>query len=68
MIHINLLPGANKKTTSSKKSVNLSGFRFGFSGAFKDRFFIVASAVVVLTLGAVGYMYLSQGVRTAEDW
>ena len=66
MIHINLLPGSNKKTTSSKKSVDLSGFRFGFSGIFKDRFLIGASAVIVLTIGAVAYMYLMQGAKTAE--
>ena len=66
MIHINLLPGANKKTTSRGQGIDLSGLRFGFSGTFKDRFLIGAASAVVLTLGAVGYLYFMQSARTAE--
>jgi Tfp pilus assembly protein PilN len=65
MIHINLLPGANKKTTS-RRGVNLSGLGLGFSGMFKDRFLIGAASVVVLSLGAVGYLYVSQNAKTAD--
>jgi len=65
MIHINLLPGANKKTTS-RQSVDLSAFRANFAGMFRDRFLIGAASAVVLSLGAVGYLYFTQSQRTAE--
>jgi Tfp pilus assembly protein PilN len=65
MIHINLLPGANKKTTS-RQGVDLSGLRLGFFGIFKDRFLIGASSAVVLILGAVGYLYVTQNAKTAD--
>jgi Tfp pilus assembly protein PilN len=65
MIHINLLPGANKKTTS-RQGVDLSAFRASFSGMFRDRFLIGAASAVVLSLGAVGYLYFTQTKKTAE--
>jgi Tfp pilus assembly protein PilN len=65
MIHINLLPGANKKTTS-RRGVDLSAFRSSFSGMFRDRFLIGAASTVVLSLGAVGCLYFTQTKRTAE--
>jgi len=65
MIHINLLPGANKKT-ASRQGVDLSAFRGSFSGMFKDRFLIGAASAVVLSLGAVGYLYFTQTKKTAE--
>jgi Tfp pilus assembly protein PilN len=65
MIHINLLPGANKKTTS-RRGVDLSAFRSSFSGMFRDRFLIGAASAVVLSLGAVGYLYFTQTRKTAE--
>jgi Tfp pilus assembly protein PilN len=65
MIHINLLPGANKKTTS-RRGVDLSVFRSSFSGMFRDRFLIGAASAVVLSLGAVGYLYFTQTRKTAE--
>jgi Tfp pilus assembly protein PilN len=65
MIHINLLPGANKKTTS-RRGVDLSAFRSSFSGMFRDRFLIGAASAVVLSLGAVGYLYFTQTKKTAE--
>src|SRR5262245_46927396 len=65
MIQINLLPGANKKT-ASRQSIDLSAFRSGFGGMFKDQFLIGTVLAVVLSLGAVGYLYTSQNVKTAE--
>jgi len=65
MIHINLLPGANKKTTS-RRGVDLSAFRSSCSGMFRDRFLIGAASAVVLSLGAVGYLYFTQTKKTAE--
>jgi Tfp pilus assembly protein PilN len=65
MIHINLLPGASKKTTS-RQGVDLSALRAGFTGMFRDRFLIGAASVVVLSLGAVGYLYVTQGKQSAE--
>lgn len=65
MIQINLLPGANKKPTS-RQSVDLSAFRNGFAGMFRDRFLIGATAVIVLSIGAVGYLYESQSAQGAD--
>jgi len=65
MIHINLLPGANKKT-ASRQGIDLSALRAGFTGMFRDRFLIGASTAVVLSLGAVGYLYVAQGKQSAE--
>ena len=65
MIHINLLPGANKKTTS-RQGIDLSGLRMGFSGMFKDRFLIGAASTVALSLGAVGYLYFTLSAKTAD--
>ncbi len=65
MIHINLLPGANKKT-ATRQSVDLSAFRAGFTGAFRDKFLIGAVAAVALSLGGVGYLYTTQNAKSAE--
>jgi len=65
MIQINLLPGANKKT-ASRQGIDLSAFRADFGGMFKDRFLIGATSAVVLTLGAVGYLYTSQTAKVAD--
>jgi Tfp pilus assembly protein PilN len=65
MIQINLLPGANKKT-ASRQGIDLSAFRAGFGGMFKDRFLIGATSAVVLSLGAVGYLYTSQTAKAAD--
>ena len=66
MIQINLLPGANKKSTTSRQSFDLSALGSGFAGAFKDRWLIGSSVIVVLSLGAVGYLYTSQTAKDAE--
>lgn len=66
MIHVNLLPGANKKPASSRQSVDLSALRTGFAGMFRDRFLIGASVAIVAALGATGYLYTSQNAQSAE--
>jgi Tfp pilus assembly protein PilN len=66
MIQINLLPGANKKSATSRQGVDLSAFRSGFAGMFKDRWLIGSSLMVVVSLGAVGYLYTSQNAKDAE--
>jgi Tfp pilus assembly protein PilN len=65
MIQINLLPGANKKA-ASRQSIDFSAFRAGFAGMFKDQFLIGAVSAVVLSLGAVGYLYTTQNAKSAE--
>ena len=65
MIQINLLPGANKKA-ASRQSIDLSAFRAGFAGMFKDQFLIGAVSAVVLSLGAVGYLYTTQNANSAD--
>lgn len=65
MIQINLLPGANKNTTS-RQGVDLSGFRSGFAGMFKDKWLIGSSLILVVSLGAVGYLYTSQNAKDAD--
>jgi len=60
MIHINLLPGANKKKASSKPSFNFASLGAGLSGRVKDKLLIGAVVSVVLAVLAVGYLYTSQ--------
>jgi Tfp pilus assembly protein PilN len=66
MIQINLLPGTKNKSTTSRQSVDLSGLRSGFTGMFKDRWLIATSLIVVVSLGAVGYLYTSQNAADAD--
>src|ERR1051326_2274227 len=66
MIQINLLPGAKKTTTSRQSGVDLSALRLGFAGMFKDKWLIGSSVAIVASLGAVGFLYTSQGARDAE--
>ena len=66
MIHINLLPGANKKKASSKPSFNFASFGAGFSGRVKDKMLIGSVVSVVLAFGAVGFLYTSQAAFGSE--
>ena len=66
MIHINLLPGANKKKASSKPSFNFASFGTGLSGRFKDKMLIGSVASVVVAFAAVGYLYTSQAAYASE--
>jgi type IV pilus assembly protein PilN len=60
MIHINLIPGANKKRASSKPSFNFGSFGGSLSGRVKDKMLIGTVASVVVAVLAVGYLYTSQ--------
>jgi Tfp pilus assembly protein PilN len=64
MIHINLLPGAGKRTSSRRQSVNLGALLSGLSGRLKDKFLIGAVAAVVVSVLAVGALY---ALQTRQD-
>lgn len=66
MIHINLLPGANKKKASSKPSFNFSSIGAGLSGRIKDKMLIGAAASVLLAVVAVGALYTMQTAFAGE--
>lgn len=61
MIEINLLPGAGrKKATATRASIDYAALFAGIGAKFGSPILIGAAAVAVLTLGVVGWMYLSQ--------
>ena len=66
MIHINLLPGANKKKASSKPSFNFMSVGAGLSGRIKDKMLIGAGASVLLAVVAVGALYTMQTAFAGE--
>jgi len=66
MIHINLLPGAKKKKASSKPSFNFGAIGASLSGRVGDKMLIGAVAAVVIALGGVGYLYMSQTAFAGE--
>jgi len=66
MIHINLLPGANKKKASSKPSFNFMSVGAGLSGRIKDKMLIGAAASVLLAVVAVGVLYTMQTAFAGE--
>jgi len=66
MIHINLLPGANKKKASSKPSFNFMSVGAGLSGRIKDKMLIGAAASVLLAVVAVGALYTMQTAFAGE--
>ncbi len=66
MIEINLLPGAGKKKSSRRQSVDLKSMVAGMSGHFRDPFLLVAVAAVVAAAAAVGGLYLTQGRTEAQ--
>src|SRR3954468_19192337 len=66
MIHINLLPGAKKKKTSSKPSFNLGSLSAILSGRVRDKLLIGAISSVIVAVVAVGYLYTSQAAFAGE--
>ena len=66
MIHINLIPGANKKKASSKPKFNFASFGAGVSGRVKDKLLIGTVASVIVAFAAVGYLYTSQAAYASE--
>jgi len=69
MIEINLLPGARKKTRSSRTaSVNIGAILSDLSARFKDPWLIIAIAGVVIGLAGVGGQYFYQArTKTTLD-
>lgn len=62
MIEINLLPGAGRKKTASttRSSIDFAALFAGIGTKFGNPILIGAAAVVVIALGAFGWMYLKQ--------
>ncbi len=62
MIEINLLPGAGRKKAASttRSSIDYAAVFAGLTAKFGNPILIGVAAVVVLTLGVVGWMYLKQ--------
>lgn len=63
MIEINLLPGAGRKKSGGRQSVDLGAVMSGMSGRMRDKFMIAAVIGVVGGVGAVGALYYLQGRR-----
>jgi Tfp pilus assembly protein PilN len=60
MIEINLLPGAGRKRSGGRQSVDLGAVMSGMSGRMRDKFMIAAVAGVIIGAGAVATMYVLQ--------
>lgn len=67
MIHVNLSPGAAKKKKAPRKqAVDLGALTTGFSGRLRDKFMIGSISAVVLSFGAVGFLYTTQNAQASE--
>jgi Tfp pilus assembly protein PilN len=66
MIEINLLPGAGNKKNARRQTVSFGSFAAGLTGRLTDKFMIAAVVGVVVSVGAVGVLYLSQQRRDAN--
>jgi len=70
MIEINLLPGGGrKKTTATRSSIDFAALTTGLAAKLGSPYVIGAAVVGLLTVGAVGFMYLKQSSdrKTAES-
>jgi Tfp pilus assembly protein PilN len=65
MIEINLLPGAGKKKSASRRGVDFSAMATGFGSKFRDGYLIGAIASVVIAAAAVGFLYTTQTAKAA---
>jgi Tfp pilus assembly protein PilN len=63
VIEINLLPGAGRKRSGGRQSVNFGAMMTGLSGSIRDKYMIAAVASVVIAAGAVGALYVLQTKR-----
>ncbi|MBI3789374.1 MAG: PilN domain-containing protein [Gemmatimonadetes bacterium] len=67
MIEINLLPGGKKKTRKGGgSSVDFKALLANATAKIKDPYLVGAIASWVIALGAVGYLWTSQGSRADE--
>lgn len=64
MIEINLLPGSKKKTKGGgASSINFAGIGQSIVARVKDPYLIGSTAVAILAVGIVAFMFLRQGAR-----
>jgi len=65
MIEINLLPGAGKKKASrgGGGGIDFSSMVAGLSSRTKDKFLIGSVTVIVIAVGALGFLYVTQNRR-----
>jgi Tfp pilus assembly protein PilN len=66
MIEINLLPGSGKKKAGRRQSVNVGAMLAGATGRMKDKFMIAAVAGVIVGVGAVGLLYVTQTATASQ--
>lgn len=69
MIHVNLSPGsAKKKKAARKQAVDLGALTAGRSltGRLRDKFMIGSIAAVVVSFGAVGFLYTTQNAEASD--
>ena len=61
MIQINLLPGTRRATGGRRQAVSVAALSAGLSGRLRDKFMVAAVVGVIVALGAVATLYLTQG-------
>jgi Tfp pilus assembly protein PilN len=65
MIEINLTPGAGKKKSARRQSIDFSALASGLTSRFRDKFLIASVVSVVVGGGAVAGLYTTQTARDA---
>ncbi|HSQ29268.1 MAG TPA: PilN domain-containing protein [Gemmatimonadaceae bacterium] len=66
MININLSPGSGpKKKAPRKQAVDIGAVTSGFNFRLRDKYMIGAIAAVVISAGAVGFLFTTQTAREA---
>ena len=67
MININLSPGSGpKKKAPRKQAVDIGAVTSGFSFRLRDNFMIGSIVAVVISAGAVGFLFTTQTARESE--
>jgi Tfp pilus assembly protein PilN len=66
MIQINLLPGAKKSTGRSERSLDVGAALGGLGARVRDPWMLTAAAGVLIAVGAVGGLFVTQQARAAE--
>ena len=67
MININLSPGSGpKKKAPRKQAVDVSSLTTGFSFRLRDKFMLGSIAAVVISAGAVGFLFTTQTARESD--
>lgn len=63
MIQINLLPGARRKKAAVNQPIDFKAVGANLAGRVKDRYLIVTSALTVVGLAALAFLYFTQQHR-----